>query len=154
MALPGDKTVTQCHTFGEIKMQATFNKSALFAALEAFASARVLLIEQVIAAGYPTVESARPAIMEWVSEKTGVAIKVQGTGRVVFDNDATGSARQSLRDVMLMLEGQTRREAAAAKASPAVSRKAAPLTKAQKAAVEALIAAFGGDAKAAKAAVQ
>ena len=40
------------------------------------------------------------------------------------------------------------------KASPAVSRKAAPLTRVQKAAVAALIAAFGGDAKAAKAAIQ
>ena len=136
-------------------MQTIANKIALFAALETFASARVLLIEQVIAAGYPTVEAARPAIMEWVSTKTGVAIKVQGTGRVVFDNDVTGSARQSLRDVMLMLEGQTRREAAEAKAATAaVSRKAAPLTKAQREAVAALIAAFGGDAKAAKAAVQ
>ena len=133
-------------------MQAIANKIALFAALERFASARVLLIEQVIAAGYPTVEAARPAIMEWVSEKTGVAIKVQGTGRVVFDNDATGAARQSLRDVMLMLEGTSRREVAA-EASPQVSRKAAPLTAAQKAAVAALIAAFGGDRKAARAAV-
>jgi len=143
--------VTPCHTFGETKMQTIANKIALFAALERFASARVLLIEQVIAAGYPTLEAARPAIMEWVSEKTGVAIKVQGTGRVVFDNDVTGSARQSLRDVMLMLEGQTRREAAAA--SPEVSRKAAPLTKAQREAVAALIAAFGGDRKAARSAV-
>lgn len=127
------------------------NKTALFAALNTFAASRVLLIEQVIDAGYPTSEAARPAIMEWVSEKTGVAIKVQGSGRVVFDNDTTGAARQSLRDVMLMLEGSSRREAA--KASPKVSRKAAPLTKAQKEAVAALIAAFGGDRKAARSAV-
>ena len=127
------------------------NKQALFTALNTFAASRVLLIEQVIAAGYPTSEAARPAIMEWVSEKTGVAIKVQGAGRVVFDNDTTGAARQSLRDVMLMLEGTSRRDAA--KASPQVSRKAAPLTAAQKAAVAALVAAFGGDRKAARAAV-
>jgi len=126
------------------------NKQALFTALNTFASARVLLIEQVIAAGYPTVEQARPAIMEWVSEKTGVALKVQGSGRVVFGDDSTGKARQTLRDVMLMLEGQTRREAA--KASPAVSPKAAPLTKAQKQAIAALLEAFGGDRKAARAA--
>lgn len=133
-------------------MKAIANKTALFAALETFASARVLLIEQVIAAGYATSEEARPAIMEWVGKKTGVAIKVQGSGRVVFDNEAgnAASARNTLRDIMLMLEGQTRREAVAASA---VSRKAAPLTKAQKAAVEALIAAFGGDRKAARAAV-
>lgn len=126
------------------------NKQALFTALNTFASARVLLIEQVIAAGYPTVEQARPAIMEWVSEKTGVALKVQGSGRVVFEDDSTGKARQTLRDIMLMLEGSTRREAA--KASPAVSKKAAPLTKAQKQAIAALLEAFGGDRKAARAA--
>ena len=72
------------------------NKQALFTALNTFAASRVLLIEQVIAAGYPTSEAARPAIMEWVSEKTGVAVKVQGSGRVVFDNATTGAARQSL----------------------------------------------------------
>jgi hypothetical protein len=129
------------------------NKTALFAALNTFVTARVLLIEQVIAAGYPTSEAARPAIMEWIGAKTGVAIKVQGSGRVVFDNEAgnAASARNTLRDIMLMLEGQTRREAV--KASPAVSRKAAPLTKAQKEAVAALIAAFGGDRKAARSAV-
>ena len=128
------------------------NKQALFAALNTFVSARVLLIEQVIAAGYPTSEAARPAIMEWVGAKTGVAIKTQGSGRVVFDNDAgnAASARNTLRDIMLMLEGQTRREAV--KASPAVSHKAVPLTKAQKAAIAALLEAFGGNAKAAKAA--
>ena len=126
------------------------NKQALFTALNTFASARVLLIEQVIAAGYPTVEAARPAIMEWVSSKTGVAIKVQGSGRVVFEDDTTGKARQTLRDIMLMLEGSTRREVQKAKA---VSYKAAPLTKAQKAAIAALLEAFGGDRKAAKAAV-
>jgi hypothetical protein len=128
------------------------NKQALFTALNTFVTARVLLIEQVIAAGYPTSEAARPAIMEWIGAKTGVAIKVQGSGRVVFDNDAgnAASARNTLRDIMLMLEGQTRREATK---SPAVSRKAAPLTKAQKVAIAALLEAFGGDRKAAKAAI-
>ena len=134
------------------------NKQALFTALNTFASSRVLLIEQVIKAGYPTSEAARPAIMEWVSEKTGCKLNTKGTGRVVFDgSDVTlsNNARQTLSDVMLMLEGTTRREAAKAKAaaSPQVSRKAAPLTAAQKAAVAALVAAFGGDRKAARSAV-
>jgi hypothetical protein len=128
------------------------NKQALFTALNTFASARVLLIEQVIAAGYPTSEAARPAIMEWVSIKTGCALNTKGTGRVVFDGSDTtlsNNARQVLRDIMLMLEGSTRR---AATKSPKVSPKATPLTKAQKAAIAALLEAFGGDVKAAKAA--
>ena len=148
--------MTQCHTFGETKMQAIANKIALFAACDKFATSRVTFIAEVIAAGYPTSEAAQPVIMEWVSTKTGCPLKTQGTGRVVFDSAApnAGSARRALADMMLNLEGQTRREAAEAKAATeAVSRKAAPLTKAQKAAVEALIAAFGGDRKAARAAV-
>jgi hypothetical protein len=130
------------------------NKQALFTALNTFASARVALIEQVIAAGYPTVEAARPAIMEWVSQKTGCALKTQGSGRVVFDSvdaKASNNARNTLRDIMLNLEGTTRREAV--KVSVLVSHKAAPLTKAQKAAIAALLEAFGGDKKAAKAAI-
>jgi hypothetical protein len=133
-------------------MQAIANKSALFAACEKFATSRVTFIAEVIAAGYPTSEAAQPVIMEWVSTKTGCPLKTQGTRRVVFDSASpkAGSARRALADMMLNLAGTTRREAAVA--SPVVSKKATPLTKAQKAAIAALLAAFGGDKKAAKAA--
>ena len=134
------------------------NKQALFTALNEVAAAREGFIGKVIAAGYPTLESARPAIMEWVSLKTGCKLVTKGTGRAVFDSSdktANNNARNSLRDMLLWLQGTSRRAAVAANkaASPAVSRKAAPLTAAQKAAVAALVAAFGGDRKAARNAV-
>lgn len=126
------------------------NKQALFTALNQVAAARAGFIQKVIDAGYPTLEDARPAIMEWVSLKTGCALITKGTGRVVFDgSDKTLSdnARQSLRDMLNWLSGTSRR---AATKSPKVSPKAIPLTKAQKAAIAALLVAFGGDVKAAK----
>jgi hypothetical protein len=138
------------------------NKTALFAALDKVVNGRIVFIEETIAAGYLTAELARPDVMEYVSAKTDCPLKTQGSGRIVFD-DAGGnaaSARSMLRDLMnWMVAGASRRQAvatnkaASAKASPKVSRKAAPLTAAQKAAVAALVAAFGGDRKAARSAV-
>lgn len=128
------------------------NKQALFTTLNQVAAARAGFIQKVIDAGYPTLEDARPAIMEWVSIKTGCALITKGTGRVVFDGSDTtlsNNARQSLRDMLNWLSGTSRR---AATKSPKVSPKATPLTKAQKAAIAALLEAFGGDVKAAKAA--
>ena len=150
--------MTQCHTFGETKMQAIANKIALFAACDKAVAGRQIFIAEVIAAGYPTLEAARPHVMEYVSSKTGCKINTKDTGRVVFDGTDTKLAqdsRDSLRELMLWLSGTTRRkhDAANKAASPQVSRKAAPLTAAQKAAVAALIAAFGGDRKAARSAV-
>ena len=98
-------------------MKAT-NKSALFNALNKFISARVLLIESVIAAGYPTVESARPDIMEWVVTRTpNVTLKAQGSGRLVFEGKGAASARNALRDVNNQLRGTTRRAKAAKSSS-------------------------------------
>jgi hypothetical protein len=128
------------------------NKQALFTALDKVVNSRISFIEDVIAAGYPTIEAARPHIMEYVSIRIGCPIKVKGTGSAVFDStsEKSASARNMLRDINLWLAGTSRRKAVAANA---VSRKAAPLTAAQKAAVAALVAAFGGDRKAARNAV-
>ena len=126
-----------------------FNKTALFTALNDFVTARVDLIQSVRDAGYKTLEEARPHIMEWVATKVkGVEAVTQKTGRVVFqgDDSACNTARGVLRDVSLNLQGTTRRKAAAATA-PKESGKAAPLTKAQTAALELAIAAFGSKAK-------
>ena len=139
-------------------MKAIANKIALFAACDKAVAGRQIFIAEVIAAGYPTLEAARPHVMEYVSSKTGCKLTTKGTGRVVFDGTDTKLAqdsRDSLRELMLWLSGTTRRkhDAANKAASPQVSRKAAPLTAAQKAAVAALIAAFGGDRTAARSAV-
>lgn len=130
------------------------NKTALFAALNKVVNGRTAFIHEVVDAGYLTAEQARPDVMEYVSIHSGCPLKTQGSGRTVFD-DSTGkaaSARNALRDLMNWLQGMSRRDAVA-KASPAVGNKATPLTKAQKAAIAALLKAFGGDRKAAKAAV-
>ena len=122
-------------------MTKSVNKSALFAALNRFASARVSLIQSVIDAGYPTVESARPHIMEWVVTKvSGVTLETQGTGRTVFVGEGASSARTVLRDINTNLMGTTRREVQR-------SNKKAP-TKVSKGVVEAIQAAMAGLTKA------
>jgi len=131
-------------------MTTKFNKTALFAALNKFANNRVQFIQEVINAGYPTLEQARPHIMEWVAMQIkGVEAVTLKTGRVVFKGDKTAcnSARSSLRDFLLNLEGTTRRKAAPKAAAPKESAKAAPLTKTQRTALDLAIAAFGSKAK-------
>ena len=121
------------------------NKSALFAALTKFADNRVKFIQAVIDAGYPTLEAARPDIMEWIASKMqGVTVGKRGN-QVVFQGDKAkcSSARGALLNLKLNLQGTTRRKAAA----PKESHKPAPLTKAQAAALELAIAAFGSKAK-------
>jgi hypothetical protein len=125
-----------------------FNKTALFAALTKFTNDRVEFIRSVRAAGYPTLEQARPDIMEWVASKVkGVTVGKRGD-QVVFQGDKAqcGKARNTLFDLNLNLQGTTRRKAAAA-AAPKESAKAAPMTKTQRTALELAIAAFGSKAK-------
>jgi hypothetical protein len=93
-------------------MTKSVNKTALFTTLDTFVGARVSLIKDVIAAGYPTVESARPHIMEWIVTKvSGVTLETKGTGRVVFVGKDTSSARTLLADINHNLRGETRRTA-------------------------------------------
>jgi hypothetical protein len=93
-------------------MTKSVNKIALFTTLDTFVGARVSLIKDVIAAGYPTVESARPHIMEWIVTKvSGVTLETKGTGRVVFVGKKTDSARSLLADINHNLMGTTRRKA-------------------------------------------
>jgi hypothetical protein len=122
-------------------MTKSVNKTALFAALNRFASARVSLIQSVIDAGYPTVESARPHIMEWIVTKvSGVTLETKGTGRVVFVGEGASSARTVLRDINTNLMGTTRREVQS-------SKKKIP-TKVSKGVIEAIQAAMAGLTKA------
>lgn len=128
-------------------MTTKFNKTALFTALEKFAGNRVQFIQDVCNAGYKTAEEARPHIMEWVcGQMKGVSVATRGS-QVVFQGDKTAcnSARTALRDFLLNLKGTTRRKAAAT--APKESAKPAPLTKAQRTALELAIAAFGSKAK-------
>ena len=126
-----------------------FNKTALFAALTKFTNDRVEFIRSVRAAGYPTLEQARPDIMEWVASKIkGVTVGKRGD-QVVFQGDKVqcGKARNTLFDLNLNLQGTTRRKAAAKTAAPKESNKPVPMTKTQRTALELAIAAFGSKAK-------
>jgi len=125
-----------------------FNKTALFTALNKFVDDKVALIASVRSAGYKTLEEARPDVMEWVCTRVkGVSVATRGS-QVVFKGDKAkcSDARSALRDMMLNIQGTTRRKAAAATA-PKEDHKPAPLTKTQRTALELAIAAFGSKAK-------
>ena len=125
-----------------------FNKTALFTALNKFTNDRVEFIRSVRDAGYPTLEQARPDIMEWIASKMkGVTVGKRGD-QVVFQGDKVlcGKARGALFNLNLNLQGTTRRKAAAATA-PKESGKPVPLTKTQRTALDLAIAAFGSKAK-------
>ena len=129
-------------------MTTKFNKTALFTALNKFVDDKVALITSVRSAGYKTLEEARPDVMEWVCTRVkGVSVATRGS-QVAFKGDKVqcGKARTALRDMMLAIQGTTRRKAAAA-AAPKESGKAAPLTKTQRTALDLAIAAFGSKAK-------
>jgi len=125
-----------------------FNKTALFTALNKFVDDKVALITSVRSAGYKTLEEARPDVMEWVCTRVkGVSVATRGK-QVVFKGDRAkcSDARGALRDMMLNIQGTTRRKAAAATA-PKESGKPVPMTKTQRTALELAIAAFGSKAK-------
>ena len=129
-------------------MTTKFNKTALFTALNKFVDDKVALITSVRSAGYKTLEEARPDVMEWVCPRVkGGSVATRGS-QVAFKGDKVqcGKARTALRDMMLAIQGTTRRKAAAA-AAPKESGKAAPLTKTQRTALDLAIAAFGSKAK-------
>lgn len=88
------------------------NKTLAFQALDTFATARVQLIEGMIAAGYKTAEDARPIVIEWACAKTGAAFNVSKAGKVMLDSKHPKyeAAKTVVRDVMLNLQGTTRRE--------------------------------------------
>lgn len=87
------------------------NKTLAFQALDKFADSRVELIRDMKAAGFTTVESARPIVIEWACAKTGAAFNVSKAGKVMLDSKHPRyeAAKTTVRDVMLMLEGTTRR---------------------------------------------
>lgn len=110
------------------------NKAKAFAALNTFASSRVKLIEEMRDAGYTTLEECKPIVIEWACDKMGVGEKGYRTtesGKVVLISTLkqSSSIRTVVNDVMLMLQGTTRRQAAQS------SNKTDP--------VEAVIKAFG-----------
>lgn len=90
----------------------TTNKALAFTTLNTFASARVQLIEGMQKAGYTTLETARPIVIEWACSKCKASFNTSASGKVMLDSKHKNyeAAKTTVRDVMLMLAGTTRRE--------------------------------------------
>jgi len=88
------------------------NKTKAFAALTKFANARTQLIQALHDAGY-TLETARDVVVEWACDKCDAAFTVKSNGAVKLDSTHANyeRAKTTVRDMMLMIQGTTRREA-------------------------------------------
>jgi hypothetical protein len=118
------------------------SKQAAFNTLNKFATARVQLIQGMIDAGYPTAEDARSVVIEWACAKTGAEFrwnKDETKAMLVSSHPKYEAAKTTVRDVMLNLQGTTRRQASSAKAEPTKTRVSAE----ERAAFEAFLAACG-----------
>jgi hypothetical protein len=87
------------------------NKANAFKTLDTFADSRVTLITGMQKAGYATVEECRPIVIEWACLKTGAEYRETKAGKVVLvsDHPKYEGAKTTVRDIMLMIEGTTRR---------------------------------------------
>jgi len=93
-------------------MAIAINKPAAFAALNNFADQRVQLIQALHDAGY-TLETARNVVIEWACGKTGAKFrwnKAETKAMLVSDHAKYEGAKTVVRDVMLMIQGTTRRK--------------------------------------------
>jgi hypothetical protein len=93
------------------------NKAQAFITLNTFADSRVALIQGMKDAGYKTLEACRPIVIEWACEKTGAEYRETKGGKVVLvsDHPKYEGAKTTVRDVMHMIEGTTRRASSAKK---------------------------------------
>jgi hypothetical protein len=87
------------------------NKAKAFSTLNTFADSRVKLIQGMKDAGYTTVEACRPIVIEWACEKTGAEYRETKAGKIVLvtDHPKYEGAKTTVRDMMHMIEGTTRR---------------------------------------------
>ena len=130
----------------------TVNKTAAFTTLNKFATARVQLIEGMHKAGYTTLETARPVVIEWACERMGYglesktpAFKVHpesGKVSMVSSHAKYESIKTVVRDVMLMLAGTTRREVSPKNEADPVAVAMKALSKLTPAQLRKVLAAF------------
>lgn len=125
-------------------MTIAINKTAAFAALNKFATARVQLIQALHDAGY-TVETARSVVIEWACAKVGEpkAFNVSKGGKVMLDsaNPKYESIKTVVRDVMHMVQGTTRRESSGAVEKDPVAQAIKALSKLTPAQLKKVLAA-------------
>lgn len=107
------------------------NKAQAFITLNTFADSRTALIQGMRDAGYKTLEECRPIVIEWACEKTGAVFKVSAKGKVMLDGTHAKyeGAKTTVRDIMLMLQGTTRRAESARKENDPIAALAAKLAK-------------------------
>jgi hypothetical protein len=94
------------------------NKANAFKTLDTFADSRVTLITGMQKAGYATVEACRPIVIEWACIKTGAEYrenKAKTKLMLVTSHPNYEGAKTTVRDIMLMIEGTTRRASSAKK---------------------------------------
>jgi len=97
------------------------NKAKAFTVLDTFADSRVSLIKGMRDAGYTTVEACKPIVIEWACDKTGAEYrwnKAKTKAMLVTSSTNYEGAKTVVRDIMLMIEGTTRR-ASSGKKEPA-----------------------------------
>ena len=87
------------------------NKVKAFSTLDTFADSRVKLIKGMQDAGYATLEACRPIVIEWACGKTGAEYRETKAGKIVLvsDHPKYEGAKTTVRDIMHMIEGTTRR---------------------------------------------
>jgi len=119
-------------------MTLSINKQQAFAALDTFAGARVKLVADLKAAGC-TLETARDVVIEWACSKTKGTFTVKANGAVKLDSSHAkyNTTKCIVRDMMLMIQGSTRRQAVQAKSEPVdvvakLAKQAATLSAADK----------------------
>ena len=97
------------------------NETKAFAVLDTFANSRVMLIKGMQEAGYTTLEDCEPIVIKWACDKVGAKWDTNKSGKVkmVTADPKFSSAKTVKRDIMLMLQGTTRRADSNGKAEPA-----------------------------------
>ena len=123
------------------------NASAYNAASKVFTQIEAKDFAQTLAEAGILPQDIKTFAIVWVSEQSGIAPK-EGQRGLTFEK---GSREYNRAEYLVKVA--TGEAAIKAAKRPKASDKAVPLTAAQKAAVAALLAAFGGDTKAAKAAI-
>jgi hypothetical protein len=121
----------------------TLNKTAAFKALDTFASSRVKLIQSLHDAGY-TLETARNVVIEWACAKTGAEFrwnKAETKAMLVTSSTNYEGAKTVVRDVMLMIQGTTRRESSGATEKDPVEQAIKALSKLTPAQLKKVLAA-------------
>lgn len=107
------------------------NKQQAFLALDAFAKANTTLCEAMIAAGFPTVEDARPVVVEWAAARSGCPLvksehHLSKTPMVLDKTHASfEAARKAVFRAMQALQGEGKQVSRKSEPKPTIAAKTA-----------------------------